>query len=381
MSMRSLQRRFGIEEEFFLCNEKSGSLVRRRSNNFFRECAEVLGTSFSHEVLDCQIELKTPILVSAEQAKREIVEGRQKLIAIARRHGLRVLAAGTHPLAQWRLQSFSPGLRYDDLQRDFRIVAHRSLLCGLHVHVEVPETVDRIWLINEVMGTLPLLLSLSASSPYWSGQDTGLSSYRQSAYDEWPRTGIPPNFSDEKDYRRYVELLRRTQAISDESFIWWAIRPSSRYPTVELRITDSCPLATDALCIAEIFRAVVHQYVQEWTRGANLQPDPISRLVVEENRWRAKRFGTSARFINLLSESENTVRETIDVLRQRSLTSIRGLQADWAFDRAQKIVESGTSADRQRAVFDDAISTGTKSPKSALQAVVSALIAETAHEG
>jgi len=289
-----------------------------------------------------------------------------------------LFAAGTHPLGQWRSQSFSSGERYDALQRDFRIIAHRNLLCGLHVHVEVPEATDRIWLMNQIMDSLPLFLALSGSSPYWAGQDTGLSSYRQSAYDEWPRTGIPRLFNDEREYHRYTDLLRRTRAISDESHIWWAIRPSSRYPTLELRITDSCPLAIDTLCLAEIFRTLVHHFVLEWPQRSSSPPDPIARLIIEENRWRAKRFGTSAQFIDLESDAERTVQESLEAMRERCSSTVKALNATRAFDRAGAIARFGNSAARQRMIYAAVSRNSPKPSRAGLSEVVSSLINETA---
>lgn len=369
--------RFGIEEEFFLCDATSRGLLKSFSREFIDQCHESLGDRVSHELLACQIELKTPISDSPGAASEFIEHGRVELIKIAAEHGIRIFTAGTHPLAQWRRQKLSSGSRYDAIHRDFRIIARRNLLCGLHVHVEVPTDIDRIWLMNQLMENLPLLLALSGSSPFWSGQDTGLSSYRQVAYDEWPRTGIPKLFSDEKEYRRYVDILLKTHAIEDESFIWWAIRPSPRFPTLELRITDACPRLKDSLCLAEIFRVMVWQYIQVWYSGARSTGDPILRLIIEENRWRAKRFGPAARFITLETDSELTAQEALMFLRTRCSLAVEQLGAEWAFEHAADIATYGGSAERQRAVYTQAISERKLSNREALGAVIESLIAET----
>jgi len=369
--------RFGIEEEFFLCDATSRGVLKNFSREFIDHCHESLGDRVSHELLACQIELKTPIADSPGTASEFLEIGREKLVKVAAEHGIRIFTAGTHPLAQWRRQKLSSGSRYDAIHRDFRIIARRNLLCGLHVHVEIPREIDRIWLMNQLMESLPLLLALSGSSPFWSGQDTGLSSYRQVAYDEWPRTGIPKLFPDEKEYRRYVDILLKTHAIEDESFIWWAIRPSPRFPTLELRITDACPRLKDSLCLAEIFRVMVYQHIQGWYSGVRSTGDPILRLIIEENRWRAKRFGPAARFINLDTDSELTTLEAIIFLRARCALAVEQLGAEWAFEQAIRIAKHGGSAERQRAVYKQAISERHLSRREAMGAVLESLIAET----
>lgn len=376
--MTILGPRFGIEEEFFLCDATSRGLLKNFSQAFIDHCYQSLGERISHELLACQIELKTPIADSRHAASDFMHSGRRELARIAADHGIRVFTAGTHPLAQWRRQRISTGSRYDAIHRDFRIIARRNLLCGLHVHVEVPAEIDRIWLMNQLMDSLPLLLALSGSSPFWSGQDTGLSSYRQVAYDEWPRTGIPKLFSDEREFRRYVDLLLKSNAITDESFIWWAIRPSPRFPTLELRITDACPRLSDSLCLAEIFRVMVWQHTLNWRLGIRPTGDPILRLIIEENRWRAKRFGSAARFINLRTESEMNIQEALGFLRNSCAQAVEQLGADWAFDQAALIASLGGSADRQRAIYRKAVVEGKRSNREALGAVIEALITETA---
>jgi len=292
--------RFGIEEEFFLTDLDSGAVVRRPPAAFHKAASNVLGDALAHELLQCQVEVKTPILQMSTEALDSLMAGRRRLVEVAKSFDMGVVAAGTHPLAQWRSQVPTAELRYEELLDDFQIIAQRNLLCGLHVHTEVREGIDRIQLMNRVMRWLPLFLALSVSSPYWARQDTGLMSYRQAAYDEWPRTGIPRLFEDELEYQRYVQILIRARAIPDESYIWWSIRPSFRYPTIELRITDACPRAIDAVCIAELFRAVVLQECLDVARGDQIRlRDGIERLLIEENRWRAKRFGVRAKWLDV----------------------------------------------------------------------------------
>lgn len=369
--------RFGIEEEFFLTDLDSGAVVRRPPAAFHKAASNVLGDALAHELLQCQVEVKTPILQMSTEALDSLMAGRRRLVEVAKSFDMGVVAAGTHPLAQWRSQVPTSELRYEELLDDFQIIAQRNLLCGLHVHAEVREGIDRIQLMNRVMRWLPLFLALSVSSPYWARQDTGLMSYRQAAYDEWPRTGIPRLFEDELEYQRYVQILIRARAIPDESYIWWSIRPSFRYPTIELRITDACPRAIDAVCIAELFRAVVLQECLDVARGDQIRlRDGIERLLIEENRWRAKRFGVRAKWLDVDSGLSIDLVDCLSQLARHCETAVGELQADWAFDHARRMIAEGTSADRQRRIFGEARAAGLTTTR-ALRRVVDALVQET----
>lgn len=368
--------RFGIEEEFFLCDPETRGIIRRTTRAFDRDSRRVLADRASRELLQSQMEVKTPILSSIDSAREALAVGRHALLQVANDHEMTILSSGTHPLAQWRGQLVTDARRYEQMLDDFRIIAQRNLLSGLHVHVEVPSDLDRIQLMNGIMQWLPLFLALTASSPYWARQDTGLMSYRQSAYDEWPRTGIPRLFRDESEYRRYVGALRKARAIKDESFIWWAIRPSAKFPTLELRITDACPMLDDALCIAQLFRVVVFQQSLALRDSPATEPDGIARLLIEENRWRAKRFGEKSVFIDLESGDNVGLEQFFERLVAANAGAIEQLKAAAAVERARHIITSGTSASRQRAVYDHARASRL-THRQALVRVTDALLAET----
>jgi carboxylate-amine ligase len=370
--------RFGIEEEFFLSDLDSGDIVRRPPAGFVRDCRRALGDRLSSELLQCQLETKTPIVSSRDEARLHLTTSRGELARTGERYGIGLMASGTHPLAQWRDQLGNRAPRYRQLFDDFRIIAERNLLCGLHVHAEVPATVDRVLLMNQVMRWLPMLLALSASSPFWARRDTGMMSYRQSAYDEWPRTGIPRLFRDEAEYRRYAGLLIAARAIPDESHIWWAIRPSVRYPTLELRIADACPVMDDALCIAELFRTVVHRQIGAILAGETRGSDGIERLLIEEDRWQAKRFGVAAQFINPANAEALDMTATLERFEVACGPALGELDAAWALDHARTIVRQGSSAHRQRSVYTAARERGAAA-RGALREVVDSLIAETRH--
>ena len=288
---------FGIEEEFFLVHPRSRTLATSVPRSLLHACRRRYGDAVAPELLHSQIELVSPVFERCDEAYDEMLRLRRGVAAIAAQKRLRLLAAGTHPIAAWGEQSETPKNRYRSLMEDFQIVARRNVLCGLHVHVAVPEAVDRVALMNRVMPWLPVFLALSTSSPFWNRAATGLLSYRQAAYDEWPRTGIPDHFENEAEYARFVELLVGGGAVPDSSYLWWAIRPAARYPTLELRICDTCTRLADSIAIASLYRCLVRLLV----RRPELAPPwtPFTRRLIDENRWRAKRFGIDAEFIAL----------------------------------------------------------------------------------
>ncbi|MGN6152469.1 MAG: carboxylate-amine ligase [Lysobacteraceae bacterium] len=365
---------FGIEEEFFLTNPRTRDIVADPPQALFDACRAAFGGVAAHELLRSQIELSSPVFAHTAEAIAWLRESRARLGALVAEFGLRVLSAGTHPMAQWREQRATDLPRYVRLFDDFQIVAQRNLLCGLHVHVAVPPGQDRIHAMNRTLPWLPMLLALSASSPFWARQRTGLMSYRQAVYDEWPRTGIPDRFADERRYEDFVSFMVRSGSMPDASQLWWAIRPSLRYPTLELRIADACPLAADALCIAALFRAIVCTVCEDPRPGD--EGDDLARLLIEENRWRAKRSGTEASFLSPPHPREVSLAEWLDLAEARFGPAAEAAGDGWAFARARASVAEGGSAGRQLAIYTALRDAGAgRDP--ALRPVVDALLHET----
>ncbi|MDC8014663.1 carboxylate-amine ligase [Tahibacter soli] len=365
---------YGIEEEFFLASAVSRNAVTHVPKAFVRECRAHMGESVQHEMLQSQVEIATPVLTSAAAARESLDALRQGVGRIAAGHELRLVAAGTHPLGAWREQVHTDKPRYDSLMDDFQIIGRRNLLCALHVHVAVPPGVDRVALMNRIMPWLPVLLALSTSSPFWNRQRTGLVGYRQAAYDEWPRTGIPDFFANEAEYGAFVDLLAKCGAMRDGSFLWWAIRPSSRYPTLELRIADSCTHLDDALAIAAAFRCLVAAYVRRPELGA--VRTTLTRRVIDENRWRAKRYGVEA---SLIDEAA-AVAVPFEAMLERLVAILAPEAASFDCEREiahlTHIVRRGSSAHEQLAVYRARRDAG-DSRLLALQHVVDWLIAAT----
>ncbi len=244
---------FGIEEEYFLTDLASRCVAQRGVEAFAISSRRALGQRVTREMFAAQFEVVTPVLNSLDEARDCLGQARKTMADLASEFGCGILAAGTHPLEQWRSVQATNMARYRAIFDDYRIVASRSVLAGLHVHVGVPEGVDRIRLMNRLTPWLPLLLGLSASSPFWDGRPCGLMSYRQAVCDEWPRMGIPDHFRDDAEYQRYLKVMTDTDCIGSAVNLWWNIRPSLRFPTLELRIADLLlDGPTDAFQIAQL---------------------------------------------------------------------------------------------------------------------------------
>jgi len=365
---------FGIEEEYFLTDPRSRALTIEVRRSFLRACRRRFGNAIASELLWSQIEIVSPVFERHDQAREELVRLRRGVAQIAIEKDLRLLAAGTHPICAWGEQLETPKQRYRQLMDDFQIVARRNVLCGLHVHVAVPPGVDRVVLMNRMMHWLPVFLALSTSSPFWNGNHTGLLSYRQAAYDEWPRTGVPDHFRDEAEYARFVELLVAGGAIKDASYLWWAIRPALNYPTLELRICDVCTRVDDTLAIAALFRCLIRllarrpELASEWT--------PFTRRLIDENRWRAKRFGLDALFVSEDGGAARKCKAVVIDLLAHVAEDAQALGCEYELARVRALLSEGTSAHAQVKLYRAFLARG-ESAAGALRRVVDWLVATT----
>ena len=370
--------RFGIEEEYFLADASTRGTPRRRALEAFHAAADKHLPRAERELLQSQVEGSTPPSSDFGEA-REVLRGlRAGLAGIAREHRLLVFAAGTHPIAKWSRQSHTEKDRYQDLTRELRLVGRRSVVCGMHVHVEVPRPEARVDLMNRLMPFMPLLLALSAASPFWQGRETGLAGYRLSVFGEMPRTGLPDLFHGEEDYERLVRIMTAAGAIPDASYLWWAVRPSVKYPTLELRVADSCTSLDHTLAVAALWRCLV--------RLADRRPDlnkgmtGASRAIAAENLWRAQRDGARATLIDEAAGAATPVSEHLERTLALLAEDADALGCAAEAGAARAIVSSGTSADRQTAAFKEASGRGL-AKCDALGAVVDWLASTTAPEG
>lgn len=367
--------RFGIEEEYFLADASTRGTPRRRALEAFHAAADKHLPRAERELLQSQVEGSTPPSADFGEA-REVLRGlRADLAGIAREQRLLVFAAGTHPIARWTRQSNTEKDRYEDLTRELRYVGRRNMVCGMHVHVEVPRPEARVDLMNRLMPFMPLLLALSAASPFWQGRETGLAGYRLSVFGEMPRTGLPELFHGAEDYERYVRTMTAAGAIPDASYLWWAVRPSVKYPTLELRVADSCTSLDHTLAVAALWRCLV--------RLADRRPDlnkgmtGASRAIAAENLWRAQRDGARAALIDEEAGGTAPVSEHLERVLALVAEDADALGCTAEAGAARAILASGTSADRQVAAFGEARGRGL-AQCDALGAVVDWLAAATA---
>jgi glutamate---cysteine ligase / carboxylate-amine ligase len=342
---------FGIEEELFLADAQTRGTPGRSLTAFHDSVHRQLPKA-ERELLQSQIEIASPPSKSFAEARSFLADLRKKLAEVALDHGLLLLASGTHPLALWGQQQNTEKERYETITEEMQMIGRRNVVCGMHVHVEVPDPEHRIDLMNRLLPFTPLLLALSASSPFWQGRNTGLAAYRSSVWGELPRTGLPDLFQDDKEYKRFVDSMVRAGAIKDASFLWWNIRPSSRYPTLELRVADSCTALDDTIAIAALYRCLVRRLVRvpQLNRGMT----GVSRAIVSENLWRAQRDGVRARFIDAASGRTVQCAEYLGSLLTQIAREIEEFDCLREIERAKAIVSNGTSADFQLANASDA---------------------------
>ena len=368
---------FGIEEEYFLVHPGSRRLVKRVPQRLLRECRRRYGKVICPELLQSQLEVASPVFASGAEARECMSRLRRGLAEVAASMGYRLVAAGSHPLANWQRLQPTARARYTQLIDDFQIVGRRNVLCGLHVHAAVPAGVDRVALMNRLLPWLPVFLALSTSSPFWERAPTGLLSYRQAAYDEWPRTGIPDRFADEAEYAGFVRLLAERGAIADASYLWWAIRPAQHYPTLELRIADCCTRIEDSLALAALFRCLVRAHLRQPELGAG--HGPYTRRLVEENRWRAKRWGIEGSLLDERRPDPVPFATRLDELRELVAEDAAALDCEDALRQLTRIMAHGTSAHQQLAIYHEQLAAGAGVP-AALRAVVDWLIRATVGE-
>ncbi|MNZ13208.1 Carboxylate-amine ligase YbdK [compost metagenome] len=344
---------FGIEEEYLLVDLASGRMLAAPSAAQIDLCRQVLGAHFAQEMFKGQIEVASPVFCSLAQAREFLAGCRTQLVQVLAEEGIGLLTAGSHPMGGWRNQQPADDEHFRQLFADYQQVARRSLLCGLHVHVGVPPGHDRIQLINQLLPWLPLLLLLSSSSPFWEGQATGYMSYRQVACGEWPHMGLPERLGDWQAYERYLALLRRTGSLREGFDCWWAIRPSRRFPTVELRVADACPNLEEALCIAGMFRCMVEHYLAQPRAAVHLSRE--AHWIAQENYWRAMRHGRHGRFICLEDEGQGSAGQWLARARAVFADAAQGFDGDRSFARAAVIIAQGSSADRQLAMVQQGV--------------------------
>lgn len=365
----------GIEEEYFLVNLETRDLAQDPPKEFMQLCSKRLHQRVSPEFMRSQVEVGTRPHASISEAIKELEEMRATIIEVASKFELAPIAASTHPFANYREQIPTHRQRYEELASELGTPILRLQICGCHVHVGIMDEDTRIDIMNQASYFLPHILAVSTSSPFWSGDDTSLNSYRLCVFDALPRTGLPDYFESYGEYQRVIAHLINTGSIEDASKIWWDIRPSSRFPTLEMRVADVCTNIEDCAAIAATYQALISMLYRLRVKNQRWRIYP--RLTLEENRWRAMRHGVNGELIDLGVGKSVPFTNLIDELVEVLAEDAERLGTTKQLKHLKTIIKRGTSADKQRKIFNKAIQEGANK-HDALKAVVDHLIVETA---
>ncbi len=348
--------RFGIEEEYFLVDADTKAIASTVPQALFASVKTSMLGRGKGEFLQQQLEVATEPHVDMAAAHAELRELRSMLAAIAASHGLAILAAGTHPTAAWTAAQQTRAARYDTVMHDLQMIGRRNMLCGMHVHVELPDPDARVDVMTRMLPYLPIFIALATSSPFWQSQRTGLLGYRLAAYDELPRTGVPELFRTRQEFEAYVDTLVRAGVMPDASFIWWAMRPSNAHPTLELRAPDCCTRLEDTVAIAALYRTLARRVFFNPSLHADLTA--VSRAVVVENKWRAQRYGIHGTFVDEACPREVPFARWLDQVIEEAADDAVALGCLDDVLRCRAITVEGTSADAQLAVYRQARGSG-----------------------
>jgi len=365
----------GIEEEYLLVDRESRDLIHEAPPTVLARCEELLEKQVTPEFLQCQIEVGTQVCGRLDEARENLAHLRRTVAQVAAEHGLAMIAASTHPFAQAGSVRHTEKERYRILARDLQGVARRLLICGMHVHVGIDDDDDlRIDLMGQVAYFLPHLLALSTSSPFWQGHKTGLMSYRIAVWDELPRTGLPEYFESYGEYERHLAVLIQAGMIEDATKVWWDIRPSARFPTLEMRISDICTRLDDALTVAAIYRCWLRMLYR--LRQENQRWRRYSSFLIRENRWIAQRYGIDKGLIDFGKGTLVPYATLLDEILELIRPDVEFFGCEAEVNHAREILDRGTSAHWQIRAYDEAKAAGA-TEEEAFRAVVDMLIEET----
>jgi len=357
----------GIEEEFQIVHTETREL-RSYVSQLLEEGGNksILRERVRPEMHQSVVETATGICRDIRQGRAEICELRGELNGLASKHGLRIVAAGTHPFSDWKSQEITDGERYKVIVEDLQDVARANLIFGLHVHVGIKDKEVAMALANQVRYFLPHILALSTSSPFWLGRKTGLKSIRSEIFKRFPRTGIPGHFDSYHQFQSYVDLLVKTGCIDNAKKIWWDVRVHPFFDTVEVRICDMTTRIDDTVALAALIQAIMGKLYLLYKK--NLGFREYARELVEENKWRAVRYGIDGQLIDFGKQAQVPLRELISELLDFVSDAADIFKSQDELDRVRKILQEGTSADKQLAIYEKTAS---------YQAVVDHLISET----
>lgn len=365
----------GVEEEYLLVDKETRELVIDPPETLMQEAEEKIGAQVTSELLRSQIEIGTTVCKDVREARTELSRLRRAVIEVADRHGLAPIASSTHPFSSWTEQKHTQKDRYDELTHEMQGAARRLVICGMHVHVGIGDDELRIDLMNQLAYFLPHLLALSCSSPFFNGRDTGLKSYRLTIFDALPRTGLPERFASWAEYQRHIHILMDAGLIEDSTRIWWDLRPSARFPTLETRIMDVCTRLDDTIALTALLACIMRMLYR--LRTHNQRWRIYTPMLIRENRWRAMRYSFDEGLIDLAKGSVVRFEELLDEMLSLVAEDAKALDCEEDLAGVRNILTRGTSAHRQLKEYELERANGAN-PEDAMRSVVDMLIADTA---
>ncbi len=339
----------GIEEEFQIVDPETREL-RPHSRELLAGGKESLEGNLKPEMHQSVVELRTEVCPDIHDARRQVVSLRSELAAVAARDGLKIASAGTHPFSRWHDQPITPNERYSTIVQDLQQVARTNVIFGLHVHVGIPDRHTGIDIMNQARYFLPHLYALSVNSPFWQGKNTGLKAYRQIIFESFPRSGMPETFESLGEYEDYIELLISTGCIDNAKKIWWDIRLHPFFDTIEFRICDAQSRVDDTVALAALMQAIVVKLQK--MRDQNVSFRTYPRRLLDENRWRAGRYGLDGKLIDFGRRREADERALLTELLEFVAAEVDELGTHSELAHIERIMREGTGADRQLAVWE-----------------------------
>ena len=336
----------GVEEEFQIVDPATRELRSHIQQILDLDHDRMtLKENVKPEMHQSMVELGTDVCHSTAEAREQVIRLRSELAVLAGQRGLRIASAGTHPFSHWLDQQITQGERYETIVKDMQQVARANLIFGLHVHVGIPDRATAVQVMNQARYFLPHLFALSTNSPFWIGRNTGFKGYRLKVFERFPRTGIPDAFESLSEYEDYLKLLVKTNCVDNAKKIWWDIRLHPFFDTLEVRVCDAQSRVDDTMALAALIQAIIARLFK--LQNKNLSYRVYRRRLLDENRWRACRYGIDGKLIDFGRETEVDERDLIHELLEFIATEVEELGSQKEIAHVERILREGTGADRQ----------------------------------
>ena len=340
----------GIEEEFQIVDPETREL-KSHVSEILDEGKMLLGEKIKPEMIQSMIEVGTGVCHNIQEAREDITKLRCVISSLARKKGMEIVAASTHPFSKWSEQTIFEHDRYKLLIQELQMVARSLLIFGVHVHVGIADKDRQIHIMNAARYFLPHVLAMTTSSPFWLGFNTGLKSYRSEVFKKFPRTDIPDHFDTHQSFQRYIDTLVKMNCIQDATKIWWDIRPHPKFPTLEFRVCDIPTRVDDTIAVAALFQAIVAKLSNLLDK--NLGFRLYRRMYIQENKWRAVRYGLDGKLLDLGKQKEVPVKDLIRELLEFVDDVLDELDSRKEIEHIHTILDRGTSADEQLKVYHE----------------------------